>query len=432
MSTKRVLFIGIGKTLFLKKGFQQLIRDKKEHTDKYIFLGVDFKNIDQDKTIEYYKNIIYDTLEKNAIDNIRNLNDDYLSEFNKVYNKKYNGPIKTPNSQLYPVKFFCEYIYSVYDKPCIIVFDNIDLANVPTQNDIFKATVIVCDKLYQLMTDDNKTRHYLIYFAMRPETFKHREEGKIGKIIHFPLPNILKICIKIIKKILTDTAEEFDKIDKLKCEVEFYDIIKQERVSVKTFSDVAKYFIRIIEYYLGELWKNDDVISRLGTSEEFHCYILNYNVRTFLSFLSDTLGNGGFKPLTKEFNNSTNTGYYTIYNYIEMIIRGQWLVHPGNDLMDGEGGNGDPIVFNIFDSSLWDSTDNVKHFMLNIRILQYFALCTNPSVSYITYGKLKSVLGKFFDEECYPFPPASRQSLFAFHVLWNVNFLYLALVVTSF
>lgn len=40
---------GIGKTLFFKQGVQQLIRIKDEHKDKYIKLGVDFKNIDQKK-----------------------------------------------------------------------------------------------------------------------------------------------------------------------------------------------------------------------------------------------------------------------------------------------------------------------------------------------------------------------------------------------
>ena len=37
---------GVGKTLFFERGIQKLLRNNVEHQDRYIPLGVDFKNID--------------------------------------------------------------------------------------------------------------------------------------------------------------------------------------------------------------------------------------------------------------------------------------------------------------------------------------------------------------------------------------------------
>lgn len=82
-----------------------------------------------------------------------------------------------------------------------------------------------------------------------------------------------------------------------------------------------------------------------------------------------------------------------------MIIRGRWIVHPGNKNIDGEGGNKAPIVFNIFDTSLYGHSkeERKKHFMLNIRILQYFFLCKDSNE--IHFGEMKQELLHFFDEK---------------------------------
>jgi hypothetical protein len=83
-----------------------------------------------------------------------------------------------------------------------------------------------------------------------------------------------------------------------------------------------------------------------------------------------------------------------------MIIRGQWTFHPGNKLIDGEGSNGTPIIFNLFDTTLWDNTQEkkVRHFMLNIRILQYFRFnCDNYEK--IFYHELSDSLSNFYDTE---------------------------------
>ena len=56
-----------------------------------------------------------------------------------------------------------------------------------------------------------------------------------------------------------------------------------------------------------------------------------------MRFFTDTISNGGFKPLTKEFNQRQGVKNYNTYDYVEMIIRGRWPVHPGNEHIDGEG-----------------------------------------------------------------------------------------------
>lgn len=392
---------GVGKTLFFTKGIQKLLRNNTEHQDKYIPLCVDFKNIDSKQSIKFYSDSIYETLNKKAIDAIRMLGGSFFNEFITEYNV-FKGPFddfKTVHNSLFPVWFFCKKIYNKYEKPCIIVFDNIDLSCAETQRNVFKATVNVCEELNKFMSI-YKFENYCIYFAMRPETYLSRHEARLGEVINFPLPNILKISLQTIKKNLLIISEEFDKNDELKCEVEYYNIINEQRESAKTFKDVALYFNSILTYYLENFWeRNDLVIKRLGTNEDFHCNISNYNVRTFLNFLSDTLSNGGFKPLTKDFNKSTNGHYYSVFEYIEMIIRGRWLVHPGNKFIESEGGNKAPIIFNMFDTNLWTNTqeNKIRHFMLYIRILQFFCLCSNEEK--VFYCDLENILCNFFDKE---------------------------------
>lgn len=387
---------GIGKTLFFNQGVQILLRDKSEHKDKYIELGVNFKNIDAKKDVEYYTEYIYEKLNHNAIDAIRQLGSVEYKLFEKM-NNEYCGTQKdTPFAKLYPVGYFCKAIYNKYKKPCIIILDNIDLACVLTQRNVFRATAKVCEVLNKFMDTQNAREIYRMYFAMRPETCLRSNEMRIGEVINFPLPDIQAICLETIKKVLIETATTFDEEKNLKCGVTYYNIITNEMVEAKTFLDVANYFNEIFTHYLNDLWNESDCIVRLGTNQDFHCNIANYNVRSFLNFLADTLSNGGFKPLTKEFNENLYGGYYNVFDYIEMIIRGRWMVHPGNKYIDGEGGNKAPIVFNIFDTSLWQK-NKIKHFMLYIRILQYFDKLGNDES--LCYGDIKKILVHFFDEE---------------------------------
>ena len=287
-----------------------------------------------------------------------------------------------------------------YKRPCIIVFDNIDLASVKTQMNVFDAVVNICNKFNKFMRQYNLEDNYRVYFVLRPETQVRYNEGKLGDIIDFPLPNILKISLSIMKKVLHETAQKFDNNNTLPCNVTCKDVLSEhdEFISLQTFTDVADYFYRILDYYLQDIWdKNSHVRTRLGTSVGFHCGIVNYNLRVFLRFFSDTISNGGFRPLTKEFNQKEGGRYFSIYSYIEMIIRGKWVVHPGNRNITGEGGNKAPIVYNIFDNSLYghNQKDKIKHFMLYMRILQYVYLFTEDSE--ICYEDMKQVLTKFFD-----------------------------------
>lgn len=392
---------GIGKSLFFEKGVQKLIRNNNVPNDEYIHMGVDFKNIVNDKDVEFYKEWIYEELHKKAIDCIRILGKDIYRDFKNEFDE-FGNEYKTPHVFLFPLKFFCEKIFNKYGVPCIVVFDNIDLASIETQKRVLDAVVVICSEYNKFMKQYHSSNCYRIYFAMRPETELRYNEGKLGEPINFPLPNILNISLAIIKKTLIETAEQFDHQGDLKCDISCQNVIGEtdEIVEFHKFSDVAKYFYDILDYYLGNIWKNNpQTLERLGTGEEFHCNIVNYNVRTFVRFLADTISNGGFKPFTKEFNEKQAVKYYSIYDYIEMIIRGRWIVHPGNKHITGEGGNKAPIVFNIFDTSLYGNNqkDKVKHFMLNIRILQFFFLYSD---SYkVNFKDMQQSLKSFFDEE---------------------------------
>jgi len=388
---------GIGKTLFFEKGVQALIYNRAECKGKYIKLGVDFRNIDQKQQINYYEKMIYEKLSNNAIDAIGNLCIyDESPKLSERYNYFHERNRVTNNDYLFPVMYFCQTIYSNYKRPCVIIFDNIDLSCVETQRNVFQATVNVCKTMGDLMMRQGCDEQYRVFFAMRPETFYRGGDINSGEYINFPLPNILKITLAKIKKVLLETANEFDNDGNLKCGVKFYNIVNGEDVNASSFSDIAYYFVLIFEHYLLDLWQGG-IIGRLGGSEKFHCNIVNYNIRKFLAFLANTLSNGGFKPLTREFNEKPS--HYNVFDYIEMIIRGRWIVYPGNKHIDGEGCNGAPIIFNLFDTSLCHNTqdDKIKHFMLNIRILQYFRF--HSDCEKIDYTDLNNCLSDFYDPD---------------------------------
>ena len=403
-SSKKINIIlgkaGIGKSLFFEKGIQRLIKINTGGENEYISMSVDFKNIDNNKDVCFYQKWIYDMLKNNAIDCIHTLGNNHYNIYKRMA-EEFGQDDGTDFEKLFPLAFFCEKISNKYLKPCIIVFDNIDLASVKTQKNVFAAIVNICTKFSKFMRTRHSEDIYRVYFVMRPETqlIYCDYEGQLGQIIDFPLPNILKISLSIIKKVLFETAEEFDSVKELPCNITCKDVIKgsNEAKTFQTFNDVATYFYDILDYYLQNIWqKESHVYERLGASVEFHNNIVNYNLRTFIRFLSDTISNGGFKPFTKEFN-QLEGGHYGIYDYIQMIIQGKWVVHPGNHNINGEGGNKAPIIFNLFDTTLYRKNQDVKtkHFMLNIRILQYFCLYANGGT--VRYGDMEQALSCFFD-----------------------------------
>lgn len=403
-SSKKINIIrgkaGIGKSLFFKKGIQRLIKIDHDNKQTYIPMSVDFKNIDNNKDTQFYQEWIYEQLFVNASDCIHSLGNEYYETYERE-RRNFGGDNNTPYERLFPLGFFCEIISSKYNKPCIVVFDNIDLASVKTQENVFDAIVNICSKFNQFMMLNNLGDSYRVYFVMRPETQLLYNEGQLGQIIDFPLPNILKISLSIMKKVLFETAQDFDDNKELPCNVTCKDVLSEnDQVrTLQTFGDVAEYFYNILDYYLQDIWKRKQYVrKRLGTSVEFHNSIVNYNLRTFLRFLADTISNGGFKPLTKEFN-QPEKGHYEIFDYIQMIIRGKWVVHPGNKNITGEGSNKAPIIFNLFDTGLYgnDQSVKIKHFMLYIRILQYLYLHTEGHE--VRYDEMKQALNSFFDED---------------------------------
>ena len=98
---------GIGKSLFFQKGVQQLIDNKTVQCNTYIHMGVDFKNIDNDKDVSYYMQWIYHGLCRNAIDNIRMLGEKRYHVFDEEY-IRFGNTYETPHTFLFPLKFFCE------------------------------------------------------------------------------------------------------------------------------------------------------------------------------------------------------------------------------------------------------------------------------------------------------------------------------------
>lgn len=322
--------------------------------------------------------------------------------------KKSDFDVKTPHFYLFPLKFLCEKIYNRHKLPCIITFDNVDLATVATQENVFKAIAIVMDNFNQFMKRDCPKNCYRVFFAMRPETELRYKEVNAGDANNFPLPNILKMSLTILRNTLLQIGAEWDekvlkeKKKEMACSIECIDILSEngKMRTFKLYSDVANYFVEILEHYLGNIWNSNSYIcERLGRSEEFHCNIVNYNIRVFLRFLADTLRNGGFKPFTKEFNEKQGVLHYNTFDYIEMIIRGRWKMHPGNIHINGEGGNNAPIIFNVFDTSIYDGNNKnkVKHFMLYIRILQYFYM--RESNIPICYKNMKKDMKEIFEKK---------------------------------
>ncbi|MCM1461029.1 MAG: hypothetical protein NC088_12960 [Bacteroides sp.] len=191
---------GIGKTLFFKKEMYKLIRNEQNCHKKYIYMNIDFKNIDDGEKVMFYEEWIYNKICENATACIWYLGKDKYKQFTEEYSE-----IIATNKNyiyfLYPLKFFCEIITNFYSSPCVIVFDNIDLASTETQINVFKALARVFDVFCRFMKQSNSQGQYRTYFAMRPETELVYTEANVGAVINFPLPNILKIFLAVMKKI---------------------------------------------------------------------------------------------------------------------------------------------------------------------------------------------------------------------------------------
>ena len=385
---------GTGKTLFFEKGISEFLRREFNMDQPYIKLIIDLKRLEPKQKVDYYTEKIYDIVHDKAIDAIRLLGKDILSQFETRQEEDYGKNSHTPYARLFPLQFFCREIFSRSEEiPCIVVFDNIDMLCVNTQRSLYDAISTVCREFKDSMEHAKALKEYRIYMTFRPET-PFREE-KDWKTIDFPLPNILKISLAVLKANLEAAANELDKVEKLKCGITLTHVITNEEIHLAKFINVANYFSEILEKNLNFEWKSDSIINRLDTCEEFHCNISNYDVRKFLTFIAETIGNGGFKPLTKDgIKYDTN---YSVFEYVEMVIRGRWEIHSGNKHMNGDGRNkNSPIIFNLFDTREWERNheEKVRHFMLYIRVLQYASF----NVDDFMYGELEETLGDFFDK----------------------------------
>jgi len=397
---------GTGKSLFFSKGIKNLFISKTVIAGRYQEYCVHFKNVDQEKGIEFYKAYIYQNLKERAIDLLRNHNGSgVFDNFRKEY-KKYVDDIdllgETPHSRLFPTMYFCKHIHEKFGQPAIITFDDIDLSCETTQEQIRNAVASIHDELCNLLKSVNGLSWVRIFFVMRPETTMHTIEEQKGRRINFPYPDVLGITLDKLRAAVKETTKELGETQYSfgGSTLELESIIDGSAVVCTSIGDVADYFINIMEHLLLNEWNRHDVIERLGTSQEFHCYLVNYNVRTFFSFLADTLKDGGFKPFTERFVKNPRS-IYTIFDYLEMLMRGRWVQHPGNQKISKEGRNFAPLVFNVFSSvnSGYSGTIEVqiKHFMLNIRIMQLFYYIAADSE--IEYSKICKILELFFDKE---------------------------------
>ena len=139
-------------------------------------------------------------------------------------------------------------------------------------------------------------------------------------------------------------------------------------------------------------------LERLDTSERFHNEIVNSNVRAFLAFFSETLEKGGFYPLTHEAHHELADVHFSVFDYVEMVIRGCYDFHPGNKHFDGEFRRFPSLlIFNLFEAYDWDYNEAVmeQHFMLYIRILQFINFHADKKVSYATLRQVLSSLDLF-------------------------------------
>jgi len=396
---------GIGKSLFFSKGIKSLFNSKTKVVGQlYQEYCVHFKNIDQKMGIEFYKTYIYQKLKENAIDMLRS-NRGHFEEFLKQY-KQYTDTIEllgeTPHSQLFPTMYFCKHIHEKFGQPAIITFDDIDLSCETTQENIRNAVARVHDELCNLLKSVGGLCWFRIFFVMRPETTMNTIEEKKGRRINFPYPDVLRITLAKLKAAVKETTRELGEMHYSfgSSTLTLESIIDRSAIVCNGVDDVANYFINIMEHLLLNEWDRPDVLDRLGTNQEFHCHLVNYNVRTFFSFLADTLKDGGFKPFTERFISNPDS-IYTIFDYLEMLMRGRWVMHPGNQKVSKEGRNFAPLVYNVFSivNSGYSGTIDiqVKHFMLNIRIMQlFYYIATDYEVE---YSEICEILELFFDKE---------------------------------
>ena len=373
---------GIGKSLFFKQGVKKLFRPKANILGKYFEFCIDFRNIEQKRSICFYEDYTYKQLNNRALNILRYFGGDadecrlFYDEFEKKRDSFCgNGDSKDSTyAKLYSVMYFCKSVYKKYRQPAIITFDNIDLSCEVTQEHLREGIAKINREFAEFMKLEKASKSYRIFFVTRPELIMQTVEENIGDRINFPLPNILEISVDSLERAICEAAEELDKEHNLSMKLTLESIVDGESIVLDSYTDVAEYFVRIINYFLKDVWNREEVVNRLGSCQEFHCRLVNYNIRTFLSFLSDTIKNGGFKPFTKDFNKRDRGVHYSVYDYLEMLIRGTWRMHPGNRLISKEGRNKAPIVFNVFDTALYNGSKDmqIQHFMLNIRIMQWF------------------------------------------------------------
>ena len=325
----------------------------------------------------------------------------------------------TPFAKLFAVMYFCKEVFQKYHQPAIITFDNIDLSCEETQKTIRYAVLSVHSELIKLAESKKLMKAFRIFFVARPDFLMVSAEEKMDRI-NFPLPNILNITLDYLESVVIEAANELDnEKGGLGYTWGLNSIIDESRFTVEKHICVANYFIKIIRHYLANIWDSrPDIVDRLGSSQEFHCLLVNYNVRTFMSFLSHTLKDGGFSPFSKDFEERRGGPHYNVYEYLEMLIRGMWEMHPGNWAINKEGNNRAPIVFNVFDTTMMNEAVEiqVKHFMLNIRIMQWFYSTDSYGREYGSVENKRSGMVLFFDKDLIK---AATQKLIQVGILYS-------------
>ncbi|MCL2299384.1 MAG: hypothetical protein FWC27_04470 [Firmicutes bacterium] len=388
---------GTGKTLFFREGIKELFGGKTYHR-----LLMDFEDVQPNRSLEYYRKLCLDFLRDNAMDEIRYLGADVFRDFDRKFGDfcgSHTETRETDNAHLFPVKYLCECVYAKEGMPLIILFDNVDLLPMESQLFIFTAACDACSKLLRFVERENMQRYYRIFIIVRPEA-PLREKRDPGERIVFPLPNIVRICKEVLRCSLFKAAEELDgEMDKENQDwhIKVPSIVDQEKTDLNSPQAVADYIASVVDHFIDNEWSRNEIIERLDTSERFHNEIVNSNVRAFLAFFSETLEKGGFYPLTHEAHHELADVHFSVFDYVEMVIRGCYDYHPGNKHFDGEFRRFPSLlIFNLFEAYDWDYNEVVmeQHFMLYIRILQFINFHADKKVSYAT---LTNVLSSFFD-----------------------------------
>ncbi len=375
---------GIGKTTFFKKGLSKALGVSEEFTACVI----DVKEFAENRDIDYYK----DKILKNLDDTVFPIVDgEFSEEFNDTMMGKNINNILDINKRVFA--FFCKAYNDKYKTPVYIIIDNIDLCSRKTQIGVVNATFAVKTSLVNTTRAYSKSLksdlRFCIIITKRPDTHFPDELGSFNNVM-FPKPNIIKIYEFLLKKGVKETLKTKDD----------YDInLTVEQKEYKKFSDLLNAYIEMLLNTIMSSWQDNHIIRRFDSIENFHNLIITYNIRRFAKFIAETIRFGAIRQL-----NLTVSEPYTIYEHIELLIRGAYDFHAGNKKMDGESFySRTPIIMHLFDFEDWQRKDNeyiIENYFVFVKILQYLEInSVNSNLSNVSYHEIKNYLLHFFDRK---------------------------------